>query len=39
MAIACLGTPVAVASVTVVDFVLLGKGSMLKGEEMPVCME
>ncbi len=38
-AIACPGTPVAVATVTVVDFVLIGKCWMPKEGEMPACME
>lgn len=38
MVITCPGVPVAVATVAVADFVLLGKGWMPE-EEMPVCME
>jgi hypothetical protein len=33
------GTPVAVATVTVIDFVLFGKDWMPEGGEMPACME
>lgn len=39
MAITCPGTPVAVETVVVVDFVQLGKGWMPKGVEMPACKE
>ena len=39
MVITCPGIPVAVATVAVVDFVLLGKGWMPKGEVMPACKE
>jgi hypothetical protein len=39
MEIMCPGTPVAVATVTVADFVQFGKGWMPKGGEMPACME
>jgi hypothetical protein len=39
MEIECPGTPVAVATVTVVDFVLFGKGWMPEGGEMHACME
>lgn len=39
MEIACPGTPVAVATVTVVDSVLFEKDWMPKGGETSVCME